>query len=48
MRSHTEQLKSTNAVQNGNFVEFPMAPQIAAIEHRKNYDVAGFLLELMR
>ena len=27
-------------------VEFPMAPQIAAVEHRKNYDVAGFPLEL--
>ena len=27
-------------------VEFPMAPQIAAVEHRKSYDVAGFPLEL--
>ena len=27
-------------------VEFPMAPQTAAIEHRKDYDVAGFPLEL--
>ena len=27
-------------------VEFPMAPQIVAAEHRKDYDVAGFLLEL--
>ena len=27
-------------------VEFPMAPQIVAVEHRKDYDVAGFPLEL--
>ena len=27
-------------------VEFPMAPQIVAVEHHKDYDVAGFLLEL--
>ena len=27
-------------------VEFSMAPQIAAVEHRKNYDVAGLPLEL--
>ena len=27
-------------------VEFSMAPQIAAAEHRKNYDVAGLSLEL--
>ena len=27
-------------------VEFPMAPQIVAVEHHKNYDVAGFPLEL--
>ena len=27
-------------------VEFPMAPQIAAAEHRKNYDVAGLSMEL--
>ena len=27
-------------------VDFAMAPQIAAVEHRKNYDVAGFPLEL--
>ena len=27
-------------------VEFPVAPQIVAVEHRKNYDVAGFPLEL--
>ena len=26
-------------------VDFPMAPQIAAVEHRKNYDVAGIPLE---
>ena len=29
-----------------NCVEFPMAPQIVAVEHRKDYDVAGFPLEL--
>ena len=27
-------------------VEFPMAPQIVAVEHLKDYDVAGFPLEL--
>ena len=27
-------------------VDFPMAPQTAAVEHRKNCDVAGFPLEL--
>ena len=27
-------------------VDFPMAPQIVAVEHRKDYDVAGFPLEL--
>ena len=27
-------------------VEFPMAPQIVAVEHHKDYDVAGFPLEL--
>ena len=27
-------------------VEFPMAPQIVAVEHREDYDVAGFPLEL--
>ena len=27
-------------------VEIPMAPQIVAVEHRKDYDVARFPLEL--
>ena len=27
-------------------VEFPMAPQIVAVEHHKDYDVAGLPLEL--
>ena len=30
----------------GNCVEFPLAPQIIAVAHRKDYDVAGFPLEL--
>ena len=29
-----------------NCVDFPMAPQIVAVEHCKDYDVAGFPLEL--
>ena len=41
MRSHTEQLKPTNAVPNRN-----LCPKIDAVEHRKDYDVAGFPLEL--
>ena len=42
MRSHTEQLKPTNVVQ----IEFPVAPQIVAVEHHKDYDVAGLPLVL--
>ena len=32
--------------QNGNLSEFPIAPQIVAVEHHKDYDVAGLPLEL--
>ena len=46
MRSHTEQLKQQMPCKMETCVEFPMAPQIVAVEHRKNYDVAGFPLEL--
>ena len=46
MRSHTEQLKPKMPCKMETCVEFPMAPQIAAVEHRKDYDVAGFPLEL--
>ena len=47
MQSRTEQLKPTNAVQNGKLVlTFYMAPQIATVEHRKNYDAAGLSMEL--
>ena len=47
MRSHTELAQANKCrAKWTTCVDFPMAPQIVAVEHRQDYDVAGLLLEL--